>query len=72
MTGTRIPLRVTVALARRAGLGLRRSMERNEMSQAAVVNRALIRNDFFEEAEAAGGKIYIETTDGEEERVHLL
>lgn len=72
MTGLRIPSRITVQLTRKSGLALRRSAERNEVSQREMVNRAIIRNDFFETAEAAGGKIYIETTAGEEERVHLL
>lgn len=72
MTGPRIPQRITVALTGKSGLALKRSAERNEVSQREMVNRALIRNDFFEAAEAAGGKIYIETAAGEEERVHLL
>ena len=72
MTGPRIPNRITVQLTGKSGVALKRSAERNEVSQREMVNRALVRNDFFETAEAAGGKIYIETAEGEEERVHLL
>lgn len=62
--------RLTVNLSDEARAALDRSVARHRRKKTAIVDQALIRNDFLEEHLPRG--VYIKNGQGELERIHLL
>jgi hypothetical protein len=71
-TSVTAPARITVALIAKAIADLRRTVERTQLSQTDVVNRAVSLYEYIDSQLSTGAELIIRRSDGQEHLIKLL